>query len=771
MRIREKFDSDWMFYDGDIPVQHAIKAGCTGGVTQLKKREDGEWTQIAYSDEDASVNLDESRWSKVCLPHDFIVGKDFSREAWNRQGFLPVGIGCYHKVFTVGEELLGKKVFLEFEGVSRNCTIWLNGHLLLNHVSSYTGFWLDMTDCLNYGEENVIFIKVDAREYEGWWYEGAGIYRHVWYTVTDRVHVDKWGTFVKTPAISAESATVEIETTVRNETAQELQSSLKTVIYDKNGEKAASQKTAFCVKAQSSTVITQSLEVKNPLLWDLDTPNLYTAKTVIEKHDTYETVFGIRSIEFTHEGFFLNGRHVVIKGTCNHQDFGGLGVALPDSINEFKIKRLLEMGSNAYRSAHNPATPALLDACDRLGMLVLDENRKLDSSKRGLEDLETLVLRDRNHPSVIMWCLENEEHIEGSKIGKQILTALSDFVHASDPTRPTTAAVNHDWNKNNYAECVDIVGYNYGQRENQYIKDMKQYPDRRFICTESTSSTTSRGVYEDDEERGYCTSYETNLMSWCCMHERSWLDLAENPRLTGIFVWTGFDYRGEPTPYVWPCINSHFGIMDTCGLPKDAYFYYKSVWTDEPMVHFMPHWNLKKNSEKVTVRIFSNCESVELVLNGKSLGEKKMILNAHLDWDVEYEEGTLCVIGKTGGRETARFSRTTALSPAKIELCCDRSEVKGDGCDTLVVYASIKDKKGNVVPYAANEITFNVSGGIVAGVGNGNPSDHASDKQNYRCAFNGCCAAMIQADGSKDKLEITACSSGLDDGHISFNVL
>lgn len=771
MRIRENFDTDWMFYDGDIPTQYAIRAGCTGGLTELKKRETGEWTQIAYNDKEIPINLDKKRWSKINIPHDFIVGKNFSKEEWDAQGFLPSSIGCYRKVFTVGEELFGKKISLEFEGVSRNCTIWVNGHLLLNHFSGYTSFWLDMTDCLNYGEENVIFIKVDAREYEGWWYEGAGIYRHVWYTVTDRVHVDRWGTYVKTPVITPESATVEIETTIKNETAHEAQSNIETAIYDKTGKKAASQKTAFNIAAQSSIVVKQSLEVNEPLLWDLDSPNLYTAKTIIENHDTYETVFGIRSIEFTHDGFFLNGHHVIIKGTCNHQDFAGLGIALPDSINEYKIKRLLKMGSNAYRSSHHPATPAILDACDRLGMLVMDENRKLDSSKRGLEDLDALVLRDRNHPSVIMWCLENEECIEGTKIGKQITATLRDRVHAMDPTRPTTAAINHCWNNNNYEECVDFMGYNYGQRDGQYIKDMKQYPDRMIICTESTSSTTTRGIYEDDAIRGYCTSYETNLAPWCCTHERSWLDLLENPRLTGMFVWTGFDYRGEPTPYSWPCINSHFGIMDTCGLPKDAYFYYKSIWTDEPMVHFMPHWNLKKNGEKVTVRLFSNCESIELVLNGRSLGEKKMILNSHLDWDVEFEEGTLCAIGKIDNHEAARFSRTTSLNPKKIELWCDRNTVTGDGCDTLVVYASVKDEKGNVVPYADNEITFNISGGILAGVGNGDPADHASDKQNYRRAFNGHCAALIQADGSKNSVEITAHSTGLEDGHISFSVL
>ncbi|MDO4562304.1 MAG: beta-galactosidase GalA [Clostridia bacterium] len=765
-RIRESFDFNWMFYKGDLEIGYAIKAGCTGSFTALDKNKDGEWTQIAYSDKEAVIDIDEKRWTKVSIPHDFIVGGDFSRGEWDAQGFLPTGVGCYRKVFRVEEDLFGKKISLEFEGVSRNCTIWLNGHLVLNHFSGYTGFWLDMTDFLNYGGENVIFIKVDAREFEGWWYEGAGIYRHVWYTVTDRVHVGRWGTYVTTPQISETHADVRIEAQIENETAHEEASVLETVIYDENGGIVASGETSVVIAPQGKTVTVQNLRVPKPMLWDIDSPCLYIAKSTIKGHDTYETAFGIRKIEFTKEGFFLNGRHVLIKGTCNHQDFAGVGSALPDSINEYKIKKLLEMGSNAYRSSHHPATPALLDACDRLGMLVMDENRKLDSSERGLADIDSLILRDRNHPSIIMWCLDNEESILGTKVGKQIETTLRDRVHSLDSTRPTTVAMNHGWNENGYEECMDIMGYNYGQRGEQYIKDMAEYPDRMMICTESTSSTTTRGIYKDDTERGYCTSYETNLASWCCTHEKSWLDLIKHPRLTGIFVWTGFDYRGEPTPYSWPCVNSHFGIMDTCGLPKDAYYYYKSVWTDKPMVHFMPHWDLKRNGEKVNVRIFSNSETIELKLNGKSLGERAMVKNAHLDWEVEYEEGEIEAIGKNGGVQVCAFSRMTSGAPYKVELCCEREDISFDGRDTVVVRACVTDVRGNVVPFASNEIEFSASGGRIIGVGNGDPADHSSDKSRFRRAFNGYCVALVQATGETDSLTICAASKGLEDASI-----
>jgi beta-galactosidase len=331
-----------------------------------------------------------------------------------------------------------------------------------------------------------------------------------------------------------------------------------------------------------------------------------------------------------------------------------------------------------------------------------------------------------------------------------------------DPTRPTTVAMNHGWNENNYEECVDIVGYNYGQRQDQYIKDLEKYPDRMTICTESTSSTTTRGIYKEDEERGYCSSYETHLAVWCCTHEKSWIDYKNNPRLTGIFVWTGFDYRGEPTPYAWPCINSHFGIMDTCGLPKDAYYYYKSIWTDEPMVHFLPHWDLKEEGESVTVRVFSNCDSIELVLNGKSLGEKEMVQYAHVDFDVKFEKGEIKAIGKKNGEKVCEMVRKTSKPAYKVVLEPDRKTIKSDGCDAVVIYAKIYDEDGNVVPYADNEVNFSVSGGAkIIGVGNGDPSSHEPDKSSKRRAFSGACMAVIQSNGESEKVVFTAKSNAL----------
>ncbi len=795
-RVKMNFDKGWDFYGGDIEVQYAIKAGCTGGVTVCDKRKDGEWLAIAYNDKEVEVKIDPSLLKKVDLPHDWVVEGNFSKNEWDAQGYLKQGIGCYRKEFDLPEEYLGKKVEIEFDGISRNCTVWVNGHIIGSHFSGYSSFSYDITEYLKYGEEgtNCIFIKVEADKYEGWWYEGAGIYRHTYLTITDKLHVKKWGTYVTTPCISDTEAVVNVETTIVNGYAIGEKAVLETTIYTPDGAEACQVSDEFEVGMVDEKTVKQSLSVKNPQLWDLDSPVLYTAETIILKDgnviDTYTTSFGIRSAEFTKEGFFLNGKHVDIKGTCNHQDFAGIGVALPDSINEFKIKKLKEMGSNAYRCSHHPPTPELLEACDRLGMLVMDENRKLDCTDTGISDLKSLIFRDRNHPSVVIWCIDNEEVILGTIIGKRIEQRLRELVHKLDPTRPTTVAMNHGYNENNYWECMDILGYNYGQRNNQYIKDLEEYPDRMTICTESTSSTTTRGIYEADVEKGYCTSYETNLASWCCTHERSWIDYKNNPRLTGVFVWTGFDYRGEPTPYAWPCINSHFGIMDTCGLPKDAYFYYKSVWCDEPMVHFMPHWDLKEEGEEVVVRVFSNCDTIELILNGKSLGEKEMVQYAHVDFNVKYEKGEIKAIGKKNGEEVCSMVRRTSGHAYKVVLEPDRTTMKADGCDAIVVYAKIYDDKGDVVTFADNEVRFKVEGNAkIIGVGNGDPSSLEPDKatplkdfrgrpitldaynplkQNKRRAFNGACMVIIQSEGEKGEIKLTATSNALVSDTVKF---
>ncbi len=785
VRERENFDRGWKFYKGDIDIHYAVKAGMTGGPTDCAEREKGEWLQIAFSDKEIKSEVKDEDWAEVELPHDWCIEgcyvHDSKAEKENLlHGYLRTGIGCYRKLFSIGEEDKGKKIYVEFDGVMRDSTLWINGHLMGTHLCGYTGFYYDITDVLRYGEEgaNVMFVKVDATYPEGWWYEGAGIYRHVWLVKTDRLHVAHWGTYVTTPYVSESSARVKIETTVENDEDKKRTCELVSKIIGPNGRVLKELALTQEIDHDDAFRFVQHAEVEMPELWSPDTPSLYTLETELRYQgrllDRYTTGFGIRSIEFTSDkGFFLNGKHTIIKGTSNHQDFAGVGVALPDSLIGYKLGLLKEMGCNAYRSAHHPPTPELLDACDRLGILVMDENRKLDSSPEGIANLESMLYRDRNHPSVILWSMENEEVLEGTPAGARILQSLVRRTHKIDPTRPTTAAMNHGRNEYGYGDIADIAGYNYGHNGNNAdIQDHSLYPGRKIIGSESCSCTTARGIYVFDRIRGVCPQYATNIMSWGCNPEKAWTDLINHPFLTGVFIWTGFDYNGEPAPFDWPCVTSQYGMMDMCGIPKDWYYYCKSVWTDTPLVHLFPHWNwADRRDEEIEVWSFSNCETVELFLNGKSLGEKPMPKHGHLEWKVGYVPGELKAIGRNERREAAVCVVETTGAPAGLRLAPEKRALKADGCETSVVRVSIVDDNGRVVPTADNDIVFSVEGpGKILGVGNGNPYSHEPNKARTRRAFNGYCAAIIQSGREEGKIVLKAASSGLISCRVELDV-
>lgn len=782
-RMRETFDENWLFHHGEIPIKYAVKAGKTGGITDCGKEEDGEWLSIAFSDKGMSTADIPKDWSLIQLPHDWCVEGQYDNDPNlgtrpGSHGYLPVGIGFYRKFFEISTADLGKKISIQFDGVMGKSTVWVNGHLLGENFSGYTGTSYDVTDILRYGDEgkNVVLVKVDATEYEGWWYEGCGIYRHVWLEKTDRLHVARNGTYVTTPEIGDEAATVSVKTRVVNEYGEDKHAEIITAILGPSGEIVAQDVIQATIPWYGDAEVEQLLKVPSPVLWSPETPSLYQVRSEIRTvdglADQYETTFGIRSIHFDlQDGFLLNGKPYPIKGTCNHQDFAGVGVALPNSLIEYKIKLLKEMGCNAYRSAHHPATPELLDICDRMGMLVMDENRKLDSSAQGIENLKELLLRGRNHPSIIIWSMENEENLEGTVMGARILKTLVDITHRIDPTRPTLAAMNHGWNNGGYSDVVDIVGYNYGQRRDQDRNDRKQYPNRLMIGSESASYTVTRGIYAEDPVKGHCSSYGTNLPSWSCSPEKAWSDVVENPYLTGVFIWTGFDYRGEPTPYRWPCVNSHFGIMDTCGFPKDIYYYMKAAWTEEPMVHAFPHWNWTgREGELIDVRVYSNCEAVELFLNGESLGEKPVNRLFHLEWQVSYSPGELKVVAKKQGEPAAWQSIHTTGCAHSIVMTPDRQTIQADGRDVSAIRVSVVDDQGRLVPLADNEITFTVEGGgRLLGVGNGNPSSHESDKDAHRRAFNGYCLALVQSGKEAGEITIKAESPGLQPGTLTIS--
>lgn len=775
---RSLFDDNWNFYKGDIRIPHAVKAGMTGGITDCGTIQEGEWLDIAFNDK--GMGNQQLKWTALGLPHDWCVEQQYVQDESlgsrdGSHGYLPGGIGFYRKVFTLPAEGEGRKWTVHFDGVSGTSTVWVNGHLIGEHRGGYIGFTYELSDVLRYGEEgsNVILVKVDATENEGWWYEGCGIYRHVWLEQTDYIHVAEHGTFITTPEVAQEQALVQIITQIRNDYTEGREMVLLTEVYDPDGVKICEASVQAFADWYKTTELEQQFEVQQPKLWSPDTPYLYRSVSIVKvdgkEVDRYDTTFGIRSIRFdAEEGFFLNGEPLLIKGTCNHQDFAGVGVALPDSLIEYKLGLLKEMGSNAYRSAHHPPTPELLDICDRIGMLVMNENRKLDSSPNGLSGLKRMLYRDRNHPSVIIWNLENEEVLEGTVTGRRILSTLAATVKRIDPTRPTSAAMNHGWYENGYNEVVDITGYNYGHRDHLDIRDHERYPGRLMIGSECASYTATRGIYEDDPVKGYCSEYGTNIPSWGCSPQQAWSDVVNHRFLTGVFMWTGFDYRGEPTPYLWPCINSHFGLMDTCGFPKDSYYYMQAVWTDEPMVHLLPHWNFPgSEGTPIEVRVFSNTETVELTLNGRSLGEQQADRTSYLSWEVIYEPGELKAIGKNGGRTAAEKSAVTTGQPYRIALYPARQNGQADGSDTIPVRVAVLDEQGNVVPTADNEIRFEVEGaGHLLGVGNGNPSSHEPDKAAMRRAFNGWCLALIQTYPDPGQITVRAVSQGLATGEV-----
>ncbi|MFD1256891.1 beta-galactosidase GalA [Mucilaginibacter terrae] len=778
-RLNLNFDADWQFHKGDIAIKKAVKAGRQGGLTDANvKLITGDEEIIAYTDKNKIVPYKPTDWQNINLPHDWLVDEPVvndntigSQRASN--GYHPGGIGLYRKEFSVAETDKSKKITIEFDGIFRNSTVWVNGHLMGNHQSGYIPVNYDLTDVLRYGTEgkNVILVKVDATDYEGWWYEGAGIYRHTWLTKTDRVHVTRFGTFVTTPQLSASEARVNIKTTIQNENSTSKSITLISKILDSKGTVLDVQTATQTVAPYDQQVVAQNGLIKHPSLWSPEAPTLYKLHTEVKERDnlldTYETTFGVRTVELTNQGFFLNGKLYPIKGTANHQDFAGVGVALPDKINEYKIKLLKEMGCNGYRSAHNAPNPELLHICDSLGMLVLDENRLLSSTEEGIKDLTTLVLRDRNHPSVMMWNLENEENLEGNVTGTRILQTLAATVHKLDPTRQVTAAMNHGWNEGGYSDVLDVVGYNYGQRGMQYVKDHEKFPNRKMLVTESTSYVSTRGEYEDNKEKAYVSNLGKGV-GWGLQPGQDWKHIVLYPYLSGTFAWTGFDYRGEPTPYLWPNISSHFGIMDLCGFPKDGYYAYKAAWTTVPTVHIFPHWNWPgKEGKTIKLRGYTNCDEVEVFVNGKTLGKKKIEPFDYFEYDAIYQPGRLEVKGFKQNKLITKEVIETTNKPSLLALVSDTQTLKANGTDVAIVNIAVKDNKGRVVPTADNLVKFSIAGpGRIIGVGNGDPSSHDPEKSNQRKAFNGYCQVLIQTNKSPGKILLKATSANLRDAEV-----
>jgi beta-galactosidase len=695
------------------------------------------FTKAGYGDGPAAATFDDRAWRLLDLPHDWAVEAPFDPKGSTSHGFKAIGrnfpersIGWYRKTFAVPAADLGRRISVEFDGVFRDSVVWVNGFYLGRQPSGYTSFRYDLTDYLNYGGDNVISVRVDATMEEGWFYEGAGIYRHVWLAKTAPLHVARWGTYVTTE-VGEGAARVSARTTVANEGLEAATFDVEQSVLDPDGRVVATGTLrALSVAAGAEGEFPCVLDVSKPQLWSLESPALHRLETTIRAGgaivDRYETTFGIRTIRFDPDhGFFLNGRHVEIHGTNNHQDHAGVGIALPDALQAFRVARLKELGVNAYRTSHHPPTPEFLDACDRLGLLVLDENRLMGPSPEQMGQLESMIRRDRNHPSVIIWSLGNEEWaIEGNIKGARITASMQAFAHRLDPTRRTTVANSGGWGGT--STVIDLVGYNYINQSNPDDQHAK-FPRQPGVGTEEATNPGTRGIYFDDPPRAHLGFKALGDTGGNC--EKGWKYYADRPFLAGLFFWTGFDYRGEPMPYEWPEIYAQFGFLDGCGFPKDTAYYLKSWWTDQPVLHLYPHWNWPgKEGQPIDVVCFSNHEAVELFLNGGSLGKKEMPRNGHLEWKVAYAPGALEARGYRGGQVVATTRVETTGAPTQLVLTPDRSAIKSDGADVAVFTVSAHDAQGRTVPTAANPVSFEVAGGRIIGVGNGDPGCHEPDR-------------------------------------------
>lgn len=793
------------------------------------------WKFTLNDSEDFFVpGADDSGWRILNLPHDWSIEGEFSKEhpASPGGGALPGGIGWYRKTFQLPESDEGKLVFIDFDGVYQKGEVWINGHRLGMRPYGYSSVRYELTPYLKFGnEENVLAVKVDNSEQpNSRWYSGSGIYRNVWLVKTGKVFVDHWGTYVTTPEVSSEKASVAVETTLESRFPGASDVTLKTLVFNPDNKLVAETETTQAIRADQKMEIRQNLEVEKPDLWSIENPALYKAVSEVYSNgkltDRYETTFGIRYFHFDPlEGFSLNGEHVKLLGVCQHHDLGCLGAAINTRALERQLEIFKEMGCNSIRTAHNPPAPELLELCDRMGFVVQNETfdmwrkrkTRYDYSRYFPEwheqDLTDHILRDRNHASVMMWSIGNEvleqwEHVEADTLSIQqanhllnfqknvdesviasgimsvnsLLTAkLANLVKELDPTRPVTAGCNevNPWNNLFKSEALDIYGFNY-HHEN-FADFPENYPGKPFLVSESTSGLMTRGFYQMPSDSMFiwpdsypptgkpygndelqCSSYDNCHVPWGSTHEESWKMVKKYDHIAGTYIWTGFDYLGEPTPYWWPARSSYFGIIDLAGFPKDIYYMYQSEWTDKDVLHVFPHWNWE-SGQLVDVWAYSSTDEVELLLNGESLGAKtKGADDLHLMWRIPFEPGTLKAVSRENSRVVMEKEIKTAGEPAQLNATADRSTISADGYDLSFITVEVLDEEGNFVPTAGNLVQFSIEGDAeIFGVDNGNPLGHQRLKGKEIDAFNGKCLVVVKAGEKQGNVTLTALAAGL----------
>ncbi len=742
-------------------------------------------------------SFQDQNWRALDLPHDWSIEGSFRPDnpSGHQGGLLPGGIGWYRKKFEVSN-IEGNKYFIVMDGVYKNSTVFINGHSLGTRPYGYATFQYDLTPYLVKGE-NLLSVKVDnSKQPDSRWYTGAGMYRHVWLVKTSEIYVPQWGTFVTTPKVSEKEATVNVDAAINNDSKERASLRIEFSLVDNSGKVVAKQTQNAKVGPASKITVKSSLKVLSPQLWDLQNPSLYKLYTNIytgkELKDTYTTTVGIRSIAFTADkGFFLNGNPVKILGVCNHHDLGPLGAALNDRALERQLELLKSMGCNGIRCSHNLMAPELLELCDKMGFLVMDETFDCwyigkDAAPFGFQnyfkdwaerEITDMVLRDRNHPSVILWSIGNEikeQWFPGSTNGEELARELTAAIKKYDTTRYTTSAFNfiRDAEKKGMTAAVDVVGFNYSIDAYDEIK--AKHPDWFYIASETTSQFDSRGIYHFPADTiaktfsdGQTSAFDNAGGGTTC--EEAWKAVKERPWMSGMYIWTGFDYMGEPAPYEKIAVSSYFGIFDLCGFPKDSYYFYKSQWTKEPMVHLLPHWNWKAG-QAIDVVAYTNCDEVKLFLNDKPLESKalKESKKLSLQWKVPFAPGVLRAEGYIGGKLVATDKEQTAGDAARIGLTADRSSIKASGTDLSFITVKITDSNGVMVPDADNLIHFDIEGeGKIVGVGNGNPMSLEPAKGKERRAFSGMCLVVVQGSGKKGIIALTASSPGLQDEKIT----
>jgi beta-galactosidase len=768
LRERLLLDFGWRFHFGhadDATKDYGFGSGRSGGFQKT-----GGFLSAS------NLTFDDGDWKAADLPHDWAIGLPFTNDsALSSKGFYPLGrnypetsVGWYRRVFDLPAADAGKRISVEFDGSYRDTMVIFNGYYMGRHSGGYDPFSFDLTDFINPGVPNVLLVRVDATLSDGWFYEGAGIYRHVWLVKTAPVHVKKWGTLASA-VVQPGSATVKIRTEVENHGKGAQNVRVISTVLDPSGKQIGKiASTPLSIPEFDERTFEQQVAVKQPALWSLEERNLHKLVTEVETGgvitDRYETRFGVRDLKFDPDnGFLLNGKSVKVKGTCNHHDHAGVGAALPDAVQYYRIRKLQEMGCNGLRTSHNPPTPELLNACDELGMVVLDETRMLSSNPDGLAQFENMVRRDRNHPSVFLWSMGNEESISVTDTGLRILTSMKRIAVKHDGSRPITIApppMGDYMGKGGLAVC-DIQGYNYADPQAEAYH--KANPKVAVIGTENVSAVGTRGQYVTDRTKGFVSSYDPYTTTGRASAEGWWRFVSPRAWVAGGFVWTGFDYRGEPSPYQWPNISSQYGIIDTCGFPKDTFFYYRSWWTNHPVLHIFPHWNWPGlEGQEIAVWVHSNMERVELFHNGQSLGAKDMPKDQHLAWNVTYAPGTIEARGYKGGPMVMTAKRETTGPAAKLVLRPDRQEISADGEDVAVCAVEVQDAQGRILPITDNQVSFQVTGpGKVIGVGNGDPTSHESDIGSTRKAFAGLCMAMVQSAKASGSIRVEATSPGL----------